>query len=1160
MLFSILPRNDEASAKSVFPSAADHQEADTGSMMLQKVMGLLFEGDSDDTGNITQDDDGAWEDSIARDDLIQQVQTVLQQTTSSTGDGTTTGTTNTTKQFSPSELKDLDDCFNTCDQKALREEHQAEFKVTEEFILEEQIAHRDRQKTARRLEGSEEKRLAAEVAQLKGLRLKSRQANSEDDLRWKISNAERSYTSRKMVYAKASQVAASELRLQFSRVRTFLEELHQSRQATLYRQHRRTLNFQTLRHTLQETDPRVVSLDQQITLRLFRKKKADLNEFHMQRTLEEAMFLESMMDALDRVQRAKETAARDIFDLHVRNLKTVRNNSQRRQEDVELLVASGTLEMAKLVVQYTDEDDNDQVEELRVNQKVEAIERSKEFRFENDKKQGSSAKYVSTTKLYDTILWSVASNDLGFTSSGSSLYSSDYGSECLEEHEEGSSADLEEKEEDDNESTHNHEKCLTPVGTMHARQLARDLREREKAMLKKHDMEIREEKRLHQKEYKELKAKHQAIIDGIVESSITEREALRDAIDQRLEALALHQEQTTEQLQKTDWKLMKEALLAEDRRVEEAESNSFRKAQELISAQVFHEVRNALSAVIAMSEMTDTLKLDKMLKPEELLGSVDGMLDQVGDVVNYALKMLNEILDVSKINSGAFVAKKESFDLQDVVARATRMQQAKACSIKMAFQPFDQPCIAYSDAGIVERVVATMISNAVKFTASGAVQPFVWPLESIQTQPAPTTRRSRLSISAGSDSETHSTASMSSSCYSEESCGGSVSDNNAGRETMGNRRTKLYAVGVADTGCGLTEDKLKAAKEMISTTSGASSHGAQNTGFGLYHAHLQAKALGSHLTLSSLDECKDLLNGDMLRAVEQRVTSGSNHQRPGEGTVLFLTVPVYEDGEVAEKELKKNAAIVQTAKASASTCSAFCFRPLPAPGSSCFRILVADDILMLRKGVVHTLGQLWSQRFPDCPVSISTACTAEDMLRAVDEEAFDLIICDHHFNPLDSSLATTEDALTTHRRPYLLFDGRNSYSPEATRRRMRTFFETERFTSGKKDGSLLGFDALVQLAELESSLRFPRPILMLLSGHKVEPRQGIIVTQKPLKSKEFLATLERHALVAGCCHQSKNGGNWVLVNQRGSQIYARETSHDRPQMSACLVAETNTAA
>ena len=109
---------------------------------------------------------------------------------------------------------------------------------------------------------------------------------------------------------------------------------------------------------------------------------------------------------------------------------------------------------------------------------------------------------------------------------------------------------------------------------------------------------------------------------------------------------------------------------------------------------------------------------------------------------------------------------------------------------------------------------------------------------------------------------------------------------------------KLVAVGVADTGHGLREEDLEAAKYAISTsTSSAKSHGAQNTGFGLYHAHLQTRALSTELRLSSLDKCRDLLNEDMKNALTEheasRRSDSTHHSSvPGKGTVLYFTIPV----------------------------------------------------------------------------------------------------------------------------------------------------------------------------------------------------------------------------------------------------------------------------
>ena len=201
--------------------------------------------------------------------------------------------------------------------------------------------------------------------------------------------------------------------------------------------------------------------------------------------------------------------------------------------------------------------------------------------------------------------------------------------------------------------------------------------------------------------------------------------------------------------------------------------------------------------------------------------------------------------------------------------------------------------------------------------------------------------------------------------------------------------------------------------------------------------------------------------------------------------------------------------------------------------------------------MVHAIMKLWTKNFPDCPVSIRTACTAEDVLRTAQSEAYDLIICDHHFNHDDSKLKRIVpgcSAVADHR-PTLRCDGRKT-SPEAARKDIRGFFEKECFTIEENDGSLLGLSALLQIAG--SSLKnFSTPVLMLVSGHKieVESRLGIMVVQKPLKLSDFISSLESHALSLlqagrlrfrqGSIDTSDNRTRDTIVNSNGSRLFTR---------------------
>jgi signal transduction histidine kinase len=1112
---------------------------------------------------------------------------------------------------SASSLGELEDCFNSFDQRTKREEENKEFALIEDFVLAEQTLGSQRRSDARKLEASEERGLAIEIAKLK-IKLTTEKTDDQRDLQRKISDAERAYLNRKMVFAKAAQVTNTECRLQFSRVRGFFESLHKTRQEVLRQQHKRTLKFQAIMHRFRGTDARVVTQDQQTNKRVYQNKKANLNELHLAQTLEEAVYLDSMMDLLDSVQAGKETAARELFELHVSNLMAQREANSRRAADRALLRASTLLEIATVVALYTGDDAEDMEHEGRVRDKVDSMERRKDFYASSDNRVLSSV-----SKLYDTVLWSVANSQLGFLYSGSSMYSSSP-SNRSQQFEEMKTPAVETDDttvEDDSTEEDLQARLAPSAGKMHMKQLTQKLRTQERVLIKKHNAEVKMETHKHGGAVFDLKGKHQAIVDRLLEECHIERQNLRQAIYERMDLLARSQEESIEQLRQKDVQLMQEALRAEDKRLA--------KAQELVSAQVFHEVRNALSSVIAMKDITSFLKIDATLSPFELLSSMDDMLGQINAVVSYAMKMLNSILIDSKINSGVFQADSKPFDLQEVVTGVTRMQFAKVShGVKMSFVPAPHPWIALSDKDMVERIMATLICNSIKFTSAGAVQPFICPLEDVLScatgdggKNGESKSYNSVGVLPSADSLPPTMMDTSTKAWPhddvDEGIIGDVSstakdgDFNHQRNQqdkpqqvpLNNVKMRMVAVGVADTGPGLHETVLQSAENGILTSKSKTggSHGAQNSGFGLYHSQLQAKSLHTTIQLSTLEHCRNLLNKDMLNAMvgaatrtldvppaphndesdvelnllSTRPTTTTRDSVPGPGTIIYFTIPVYEDIDVAQEAVlvsNNDAELIMSSQHQAPSGSFFSkiageyrFDPRPSPKSTDghFRIMVADDVLMLRKGMVHTIGDIWGTHFPDCPVAISTACSAEDLLRAAASQPFDLIICDHMFRlDLSQIRPLAPEELATSGRPSVVY-GDETSSREEIRKRFSHFFENERFTIEEGDGSLMGIDAVTQLAETTNP-PFPTPVLMLLSGHKLEvaPSVGVIVVLKPLKKTEFVALFEAHAqhlLNTGRCVLDDSvvgspgisgSGSSLLVNRHGSQLFVRLDQED----------------
>ena len=177
-----------------------------------------------------------------------------------------------------------------------------------------------------------------------------------------------------------------------------------------------------------------------------------------------------------------------------------------------------------------------------------------------------------------------------------------------------------------------------------------------------------------------------------------------------------------------------------------------------------------------------------------------------------------------------------------------------------------------------------------------------------------------------------------------------------------------------------------------------------------------------------------------------------------------------------------------------------------------------------------------------CPVSIHTANTAEDALRLIKSQTFDIVISDNQFVPPANQ--SSNDGSSP--RPCVVFDG-TSGTRRATN--VSTFFSMESFTIEEGDGDLSGLKALLHL--VDSTEIYPKPILILLSGHKfdLDPALGLIVAQKPLKTSEIVPLLEASAqqlIDADMCSEveGESGEEMWVVNQRGSTIFRRKCVYD----------------
>lgn len=163
------------------------------------------------------------------------------------------------------------------------------------------------------------------------------------------------------------------------------------------------------------------------------------------------------------------------------------------------------------------------------------------------------------------------------------------------------------------------------------------------------------------------------------------------------------------------------ALVIERKRTEEAlriasaKAEAASKTKSEFLANMSHEVRTPLNGILGMTE----LMFDTELTDEQRIN-----MEMIKESGKALLGVLNDILDISKIEANKLELAEETFSLTQVLASLrdifTVQVEQKGIELSTEIGP-DIPDLVTGDAGRLRQVLVNLVGNAVKFTEFGGI-------------------------------------------------------------------------------------------------------------------------------------------------------------------------------------------------------------------------------------------------------------------------------------------------------------------------------------------------------------------------------------------------------------------------------------------------------
>ncbi len=158
--------------------------------------------------------------------------------------------------------------------------------------------------------------------------------------------------------------------------------------------------------------------------------------------------------------------------------------------------------------------------------------------------------------------------------------------------------------------------------------------------------------------------------------------------------------------------IIQEKALALEKSKLQAEASSQLKTSFL--SNMSHEIRTPMNAIIGYAHLLE----QKITDPEQ-----KEYIERINDASKHLLGIVNDILDLSKIDAGKMILEERPFKLDKLIdeVRSIVIEMVKSKKLYIDIEKINCPDILIGDSNRIRQILINLLSNSVKFTDTGGI-------------------------------------------------------------------------------------------------------------------------------------------------------------------------------------------------------------------------------------------------------------------------------------------------------------------------------------------------------------------------------------------------------------------------------------------------------